>query len=247
MNRNADTGQTRLSVPQENFDLESRHWFERNAKKVIVGCCLLFIIGIVWAFSSASQAAREETVALQVLEAKSAEDYLQVARKYTGTKRAAIAYIQAASLQNASADWNSLRDISREFLQKYPNHRAAYLMSMALGTALEALGQNQEAIAIYQEIAEKHPETFRAPEALFRAAEIMLKSDSSSEAKALFEKIIQLYPASIWAGFARQRLGQTSIDATSTNRTSRTSVSSASAPASSSSTEQPPTSDRESP
>ena len=197
-----------MSAPAENLDLDSRSWIEKNARLLFVVVGILLLLGGVWAFVSASSAAREEAAALAAAEATTAEDFLKVAREFSGTQRAAIAYIQAASLQNFSSDWEGLRKTAEEFLKKYPHHAAEIFVNMSLGAALDALGEKEAAVSVYQKAAEKRPDSFRAPEALFRAGVIRQELNNKDEARVLFDSILQRYPASIWAGQARERLAQ---------------------------------------
>jgi tetratricopeptide (TPR) repeat protein len=197
-----------MSAPAENLDLESRSWVEKNARLLVVGVGVIIVLAGIWAYVNASSAAREEAAALAAAEATTAEDFLSVARQYAGTQRAAIAYIQAASLQNADTDWEGLRKTAEEFLSKHPKHPADFYMRLALATALEGLGQRPEALSLYKETAAKDPDSFRAPEALFRAGVIEQESDNVDEARRLFDSVVEKYPASIWAGQARQRIAQ---------------------------------------
>jgi tetratricopeptide (TPR) repeat protein len=80
-----------------------------------------------------------------------------------------------------------------------------FLYSM-LGILYENTGKLPQAIGIYNSYLGKFPDHFLTPriyESLGRAQEL---SDQQAEAKATYERIVTMYPASPWAQNAQERL-----------------------------------------
>ncbi len=75
----------------------------------------------------------------------------------------------------------------------------AYLL---LGQVQERLGRQTDAMAAYVEFADRYKKDHRAPEALFRTAELARKAGSDAhvpDARRLTETIAGRYPRSLWA------------------------------------------------
>lgn len=74
-----------------------------------------------------------------------------------------------------------------------------------IGSVHDLLGRPEEAMSAYLETANRYPDEVRAPEAIFRMAESMLKSrrkDRDAEARQMLTRIVDRYAASAWAPLA---------------------------------------------
>ena len=88
------------------------------------------------------------------------------------------------------------------FIERNPAHRLTPEAYMLLGQAYEATSRNDEAVAAYASVAEKFKTSPRAPEALFRQAERVLKSRQQQKemvARNLYTTAADTYPKSEWA------------------------------------------------
>ena len=88
------------------------------------------------------------------------------------------------------------------FIERNPAHRLTPDAYMLLGRAYEATSRNDEAVAAYASVAEKFKTSPRAPEALFRQAERVLKSRQQQKemvARNLYTTAADTYPKSEWA------------------------------------------------
>jgi len=88
------------------------------------------------------------------------------------------------------------------FIERNPAHRLTPDAYMLLGQAYEATNRNDEAVAAYASVAEKFRTSPRAPEALFRQAQRVLKSRQQQKemiARDLYTTAADTYPKSEWA------------------------------------------------
>jgi len=88
------------------------------------------------------------------------------------------------------------------FIEQNPAHRLTPDAYMLLGQAYEATSRNDEAVAAYASLAEKFKTSPRAPEALFRQAQRVLKSKQPQKemaARNLYTIAADTYPKSEWA------------------------------------------------
>ncbi|HBU68968.1 MAG TPA: hypothetical protein DEE98_01130 [Elusimicrobia bacterium] len=76
----------------------------------------------------------------------------------------------------------------------------------ALGSAQEDAGKYQQAIATYNSFIARFPDNFIAPKIIESLARVYELTNSPDEARASYEKIASLYPATQWAVRAQERL-----------------------------------------
>ena len=89
------------------------------------------------------------------------------------------------------------------------SHPNAVLMPHLLlrkATLLAGTGNNEAAVALYERIFKEFADHYLADDALFRSAMLLEQSPATvNEARKLYEKIINDYPASVYAAQARMR------------------------------------------
>ncbi|MHB9155277.1 MAG: YfgM family protein [Endomicrobiales bacterium] len=80
------------------------------------------------------------------------------------------------------------------------------LAMSVLGTIREDAGKYKEAIALCTSFLDTYPEHFLAPRIYESLGRLYELSGSTAEAKATYEKLATLYPASPWAQQAQERV-----------------------------------------
>ncbi len=88
------------------------------------------------------------------------------------------------------------------FISQHGSHRLAPDAYMLLGQAYESANRNDEAIGTYAAVAEKFKGGPRAPEALYRQADRVLRSRLNARealARQLYAQVADEYPKSEWA------------------------------------------------
>ena len=93
-------------------------------------------------------------------------------------------------------------DNLRHVTEHANNPRDAVQAYFLIASIHETRGKVEDAMSTYLETATRHPDDARAPEAVYRMAEAMLKSkrpDRDSEARRILTTVAQKYPSSPWA------------------------------------------------
>jgi len=91
---------------------------------------------------------------------------------------------------------------AQTFIDQHPSHRLTPDAYMLLGDAEEGLDREGEAAAAYASVVQKFKGSPRAPEALVRQAEIVLRSrqaQKEASARQLYTRVADEYPKSDWA------------------------------------------------
>ena len=205
---NQKSNSPKISAPQENIDVTGKSWIEKHSILVASLSILIVLTGATAAFVASQKANQENQAALLAFTAKKPEEFLEVAKKYPSTNRAAIALIEAIAGFNKTADWDQVIATADKFLQNYPQHHAAGTARLARATALLARGNRKEAADAYRQMSLVHANSFRAPEALLNLGKILQEDGDIESARTAYQQIIDQYAQSTWAGQARTRMAQ---------------------------------------
>ncbi len=105
-------------------------------------------------------------------------------------------------------DTSACVDRFREFLQTYPSSSYADAAAYWMADCYFKQGEFQTAILRFDDVASRYPESDKAPEALYRQGEALLRLGPSygGAAKKAFERVIQEYPGSRRARDAEQQV-----------------------------------------
>jgi TolA-binding protein len=91
---------------------------------------------------------------------------------------------------------------AQSFIAQHPSHALTPDAYMFLGDAYAASGRDAEAISAYASVASMFKTHPRAPEAMFRHAQLVLRSRQAqreSTARELYTDVAEQYPKSEWA------------------------------------------------
>lgn len=100
-------------------------------------------------------------------------------------------------------------EAEKTILPATENARPKIIIPLALsvlGTIRENAGKYKEAIAVQTAFLDKFPEHFLAPRAYESLARLYELTGSLTEAKTAYEKLATLYPSSLWAQRAQERI-----------------------------------------
>jgi len=105
-------------------------------------------------------------------------------------------------------DTHGCVDRFREFLQTYPSSSYADAAAYWMADCYFKQGDYQTAILRFDDVASRYPGSDKAPEALYRQGEALLRLGPSygGAAKKAFERVIQEYPGSRRAQDAAQQV-----------------------------------------
>jgi tol-pal system protein YbgF len=112
-----------------------------------------------------------------------------------------MASLRRGSLQTARAGF-------QEFLRSYPNHRQAPDALFYVGETYNEGKDVQNALQTYAQVVQRYPTSARAPTALYRAGTIEAGRGNRTEARALFNRVVQSYARAPEATLARDQLAK---------------------------------------
>ena len=115
---------------------------------------------------------------------------------------------QAAMEQFNGGRVGAARAGFESFLTQFPTHELAPSAQLFVGQTYEFENKLASADSVYQLVAERFPKSDEAPRALYKRAMILSRGGAGQTAKtrAVFQQIVDKYPASIEADLARDRL-----------------------------------------
>lgn len=130
----------------------------------------------------------------------------EVINRYSRTPAAAEARMVKAELLSSQGNY---AEAEKTILPATTGGKPKTMIPLAcasLGTIQENEGKYQEAVKTYNNFLDRFPDHYLAPriyESLGRAYELL---GSAADAKATYEKLATLYPASGWAQHAQERI-----------------------------------------
>ena len=136
---------------------------------------------------------REMAASAMFGSARTANDYLQVINRYGDTSGAAAAYLLLANIQREERKLSEANTMLQTFIDKFPQHELVSTARMAIAANLEALGKQDEALAMYQLIASTSAGTFNAPHALLAQVQILQAKNRTEDARRICETIMTKY------------------------------------------------------
>ena len=104
------------------------------------------------------------------------------------------AYFQKSRAQGLIQDYESKKGTLRELTEKYPNSKYQLLSLLHLAQTYNELGQNDEAIASYNDFISKYPNNSLVASSLIEIAGINLKTKDYTSAKDHLLQVLNKYP-----------------------------------------------------
>lgn len=188
-----------------------RHW---QQALLALGAVIVAVLLTVWVTSRLTSSRERGWESLSMAMNQVAQGHSDQAAKILdsllGSQRSGPLAVQALlmkgdllSAQGKTAEaLASVREAQRQAVS--PEYKA--LVSIALGNALERAGQSAQAAEQYAAFIAEFPDHFLVPRAYSELARIQAVSGKAPEARATYEKLITLYPATVWAQNAKAAL-----------------------------------------
>jgi tol-pal system protein YbgF len=119
------------------------------------------------------------------------------------------AYMAARELLYASK-FDDARKAFQKYLQDYPQGQFRDFSHFWLGEALRSLDKpdREGAMVQFRTVIERFPDSSRVPAALYRLAVLEAESGRTADARTTLNRVIQQFPTSSEAGYARTMLEQ---------------------------------------
>lgn len=130
----------------------------------------------------------------------------EVITKYPNTASAFQARLSKAEYLNSQKKYDEAQALVMPVIEGGNPKTIIPLALSILGTSQENAQKYKEAAETYNKFLDKYPDHFLAPktyESLGRVYELI---NSPAEAKAVYEKLALLYPASAWSKRAQERI-----------------------------------------
>jgi predicted negative regulator of RcsB-dependent stress response len=180
-------------------------WFKYR-KQIMWGLVLAIVLGLVMAGYRLYRDRRETSASTILSAAKTTADYEQIISRYGDTAAAASSYLLLADAQRKERKFAEANATLQNFMERFPQHDLISTARMAIASNLESLGKQDEAFAMYQQIASTNAGSFNAPLALLAQAQILQAKNRMDDARRLCETIITQYRESPYAALEAQRM-----------------------------------------
>jgi len=194
-----------LSVPSLTAVQVELFW-ARHGKKVLVGSALVLLILVGIGAYLGYQAVRNSRAAKAFVGAHDIKDWESVIRRYPGTIAAGNAYLQIAGTQAANGQYSESDKSYQTFIKDYSSHPLFVNALFGLASNAEAEGKTDDALKYYSDISSsnRYSSDYLAPMALYYQGRMSEKSGKPKDALQDFEEVLQRYPQSAMAVWARR-------------------------------------------
>jgi predicted negative regulator of RcsB-dependent stress response len=201
--------------------VEARVFWMRFQKEIAAALIVAVLAMIGFASYSLYTNRRDSNAAELLGNAKTEQDYQGVISRYSGTPAGASACLLLADKQRNEKKFAEANATLKEFIDKHPDHDFVPTAELAMAANLEALAKNDEALAIYQQVAAKYPNSFIAPLALISEVPLLKAKNRIEDARRICEDILTKYRIpgqpvdaatrdnrmeTVWAGEAMRQL-----------------------------------------
>lgn len=167
--------------------------FSSEVQKIIfIVITALIVLGGGWWGWGVYTSHREDEAHLAIVAAKTPEEKRKVADLYSGTKQAAITYLELAhaSLDAKPQEALELYDF---YLKKYSHHPLSSSARFGKAKALEKLNQPQEALQVYQSLTQGESHLFTA-QSLVQLARIQSEQGQGASARQTLQDLMTRFP-----------------------------------------------------
>jgi soluble lytic murein transglycosylase len=167
---------------------------------VILGVAVLTVASLPFLLSASCRTHQQtpaEQKALESMRAMTRNDVLPsedvvagIENQFPRTKVAALARMLRARIKLNARDFAGAAEMLDSSVIRSQTSVYDYALSVR-GNALEQLGKDAEARAIYQELIHDYPTSLRAPDATLRAAALLMKSSEAAAVPLLLKDLAQ--------------------------------------------------------
>lgn len=194
-----------LSVPSLTAVQVELFW-ARHGKKVLVGSALVLLILLGIGAYLGYQTVRNSRAAKAFVGAHDIKGWESVIRRYSGTIAAGNAYLQIAGTQAANGQYSESDKSYQTFIKDYSSHPLFVNALFGLASNAEAEGKTDDALKYYSDISSsnRYGSDYLAPMALYYQGRMTEKNGKPKEALQDFEEVLQRYPQSAMAVWARR-------------------------------------------
>jgi tetratricopeptide (TPR) repeat protein len=200
---------SRAAVPDDPWIV--RHW-QQVLLALAVGLTAVLLTALV---SSRLQKAEEQAwEQLSYAMAQAAQGQrtgaLSTLDNVLSIRRSGAPAVQALLLKSevllAEGKKDDALAAAREALRQAPSDEYKALSEMSLAYTLDQTGSADKALEEYLNFIAQNPDHFMVPRAHYQVGRLRAAKGEYAQAKETFEKLITLYPATVWARDAKAAL-----------------------------------------
>src|SRR6267143_3406172 len=183
------------TTPPSSTDatVEARVFWLRFQKEIAAALVVVILALVGFAGYRFYMSQRNSTAAGLLGNAKTAHDYQEVIERYPSTPAGASAYVLLAETQRKEKKLAEANATLQAFIDKNPEHDFVATARLAMAANLESTGKNDEALAIYQQVAAKYASTYNGPLALISEVPLLKAKNRIDDARRVCEEILTKY------------------------------------------------------
>jgi TolA-binding protein len=181
------------AVPSTDASVEAQVFWLRFQKE-IAAALVIVLLALVGFSGYRFYKNRQESTAAELLgQAKTPQDYQAVMERYPGTPAGASAYLLLAERQRDEKNYAEANKTLQAFIDKFPEHDFVPTARLTMAANLESMGKNDEALAIYQEVAVKYANNYAGPLALVSEVPLLKAKNRIEDARRVCEEVLTKY------------------------------------------------------
>lgn len=170
------------------------HVFWLRFQKEIAAALIVAILAMLGYAGYRFYKNRQESAAAELLGgAKTPGDYQEVTARYPNTPAGASAYLLLAGTLRNEKKFAEANAALQAFIDKNPDHDFVSTAKLSMAANLEAMGKNDEALAIYQQVATGYSNSFTAPLAMISEVPLLKAKGRIEDARRVCEEILTKY------------------------------------------------------
>jgi tetratricopeptide (TPR) repeat protein len=191
--------------PKNSADIYSLiAWANENRRRLIVAGGIVVVVGLIIAiyFWHSNYQSDSANAALDRVQGNDPAQFMEVANVYPDTTAAARALLIAGQLQFEAGKYDQAQATFQRFLAEHHDYPLASQAAVGVAASLEAQGKKAEAVARYEEISRRPPDssTLQAQAALARLYASLGKNE---QALRQYVALIQQGSDNTWIGEAK--------------------------------------------
>jgi len=179
--------------PTTEASVEARVFWLRYQKEIAAALIVVLLAIIGFAGYRFYTNRRNATAAEMLGGAKTQAEYEAVIERYAGTSAGASAYLLLAQKQRDDKKFAEANATLQKFVENNPDHDFVPTARLAMAANLESMGKDDEALAIYQQVANKYPNTYDGPLALISQVPLLKAKNRIEEARRVCEEMLTKY------------------------------------------------------
>src|SRR5436309_2857797 len=173
--------------------VEAQVFWLRYQKEIAAALIVIVLAVVGYAGYRIYQNRRDARAAEMLGGAKTPQEYQDVIARYSGTPAGASANLLLAEKLRNEKKFAEANSALHNFIDKNPEHEFLPTAQLMMAANLEDMGKDEEALAVYQQVAMKYPNSFSAPLAMVSEVPLLKAKNRIEDARRVCEEILTKY------------------------------------------------------